>query len=70
MSGVTAAWFQVRVALRNRWRAWTAIGLLAGVVGGVVMVAVAGARRTDSSLRRVVVDTHAADVLVNPTTAR
>ena len=66
MSGVTAAWFQFRVALRNRWRAWSAIGLLAGVVGGVVMVAVAGARRTDSSLQRVVVDTHAADVLVNP----
>ena len=69
MSDVAAVWFQFRVACRNRWKAWTAIGLLAGVVAGVVMVAVAGARRTDSSLHRVVVETRAADVLVNPNNA-
>ena len=33
---------------------------------GVVLVAAAGARRTDSAPERVVVDSHAADVLVNP----
>jgi putative ABC transport system permease protein len=51
---------------RRRWRAWAAIGFLAGIVAGVTMTAVAGARRTDSSLHRVVVDTRAADVVVNP----
>jgi ABC-type lipoprotein release transport system permease subunit len=63
---VSAAWFQFRVASRARWVGWVAIGLLAGVVAGVVMVAVAGARRTSSSLQRVVVDERVADVLVNP----
>ncbi|HEX4493010.1 MAG TPA: hypothetical protein VH914_17525 [Acidimicrobiia bacterium] len=43
-----------------------AIGVLVGFAAGVVMTAVAGARRTDSSLHRVVVDTRAADVLANP----
>ena len=64
--GVRAAWYQFRVALRSYWRAWTAIGVLAGVASGVVMIAVAGARRTDSSLHRVVVDHRAADVVINP----
>jgi hypothetical protein len=63
---VTAAWFLFGVRLRGRWRAWTAIGLLAGIAAGVALTAAAGARRTDSSLHRVVVDTRAADVLLNP----
>lgn len=63
---MSAAWFQFRVAFRTYWRAWTAIGVLAGIASGVVMIAVAGARRTDSSLHRVVVDHRSADVVVNP----
>jgi hypothetical protein len=58
--------FLFRVSFRARWRAWTAIGLIAGIAAGVVMVAAAGARRTDSAPDRVVNDTRAADVLVNP----
>src|SRR5438445_9335364 len=63
---MAAVRFQFRVAFRARWRAWTAIALVAGVATGVVMVGAAGARRTDSAPDRVVVDTRAADVLVNP----
>ena len=63
---VGAAWFQFRIGLRSSWRAWVALGLLAGVASGIAMVAVAGARRTDSSLHRVVVDHAAADVQLNP----
>ncbi len=48
--------FLFRVAFRARWRAWTAIGLFAGIAGGVVLVAAAGARRTDSAPERVVAD--------------
>ena len=64
--GVTVAWFEFRVACRSRWKIWTAIGLLAGLAAGIVLVAVAGARRTDSALQRVVVDQHVFDVDVNP----
>src|SRR5262245_46741484 len=58
--------FLFRVSFRARWRAWTAIGLIAGIATGVVLVAAAGARRTDSAPDRVVDETRAADVLVNP----
>jgi hypothetical protein len=63
---MAAACFQFRAAFRAHWRGWVAIGLLAGVVAGVVMVAAEGARRTSSSLERVVADERVADVLVNP----
>jgi hypothetical protein len=63
---MNAARFLFRVSFRARWRAWTAIGLLAGTAAGVVMIAAAGARRTDSAPERVVLDTRAADILVNP----
>ncbi len=59
-----AAWFQFRVTLRQRWVAWTSIAILTGLVSGVVMVAIAGARRTDSSLHRVVVESRAPDLFV------
>jgi len=58
--------FLFRVSFRTRWRAWIAIAVLAGVAGGVVLAAAAGARRTDSAPERVVAATRASDVLVNP----
>ena len=63
---MAVARFLFRVAFRARWRAWTAIALVAGIAGGVVMAAVAGARRTDSAPERVVAETRGADALVNP----
>jgi hypothetical protein len=63
---MSVARFLFRVSFRARWRAWTAIAVLAGLVGGVVLVAAAGARRTDSAPERVVAETRASDVLVNP----
>jgi hypothetical protein len=38
--------------LRRRWLATVAITLLIGIVGAIVIAAVAGARRSDSALRR------------------
>ncbi len=63
---MAAVLYRFRVELRGHWRAWLALALLAGIAAGVVMVAFAGARRTASSLHRVVVAQRAADVLVNP----
>src|SRR5204862_5538041 len=45
--GMTAVWMRVRGEIGLRWRALVGLGLLAGLLGGVVMAAAAGARRTD-----------------------
>jgi ABC-type lipoprotein release transport system permease subunit len=42
-----------RVEVRSRWRSYLVIALLVGVVGGVVLTALAGARRTDSAFSRL-----------------
>jgi len=38
--------------LRSRWPTWLTLAVLAGVAGGLVLAAAAGARRTDSALAR------------------
>jgi hypothetical protein len=43
----------VGAELRRRWRSHLAIALLVGVIGGVVLTLVAGARRTDGALNRL-----------------
>ncbi len=44
-----AVWVVFRVQLRHRWRSWLAIAILIGLVGGMVMAAVAAGRRTESA---------------------
>jgi ABC-type lipoprotein release transport system permease subunit len=41
-----------RAELRSHWRAWLTLAVLAGLAGGLVVAAAAGARRTDSALAR------------------
>jgi hypothetical protein len=43
---------RVRIELRSRWREWLGVALFAGLAGGLVIAAAAGARRTDSTLMR------------------
>ena len=43
-----------RVELRRSWRAVLVVGFVAGLVGGGVLCALAGARRTDSAFDRLV----------------
>jgi hypothetical protein len=52
---VNAVWIRFRAELRTRWKVWLVLAVLAGVAGGLVIAAAAGARRTDS-----VVDRHVA----------
>jgi Na+-translocating ferredoxin:NAD+ oxidoreductase RNF subunit RnfB len=40
-------WLSLRAELRLRWRVLAALAVLLGVIGGVVLTAAAGARRTD-----------------------
>jgi hypothetical protein len=49
---MTAVWARARAELRLRWRATVVLALLVGLAGGVVLAAVAGARRTDTVLQR------------------
>ena len=63
MHGAVALW--VRADWRRRSRALVALALLAGLAGAVVLIAVAGARRTATSFERLAGDSRSADVLVD-----
>ena len=43
------AWYRFRATFSHRWSGYLTIVLLVGLVGGVAMGAIAGARRTQSS---------------------
>jgi hypothetical protein len=53
-----------RRELRSHWRGWTALVLLVGIGGGVVLASLAGARRTESAFSRLVEQSAASDVVV------
>lgn len=57
---------RVRAQLRTRWRAWLLLALLTGVLGGLVIAAAAGARRTASSYTHYLGSINGADVYVDP----
>jgi ABC-type lipoprotein release transport system permease subunit len=55
-----------RAELRRRWRAWLGVAVLIGLVFGLVLASVAGARRTDTAFARMLEESRAWHVLVNP----
>ena len=61
-----AVWRLVAHELSTRWRSWAGLALLAGLAGGVVLAAAAGASRTDTAYPRFLQASRAADVLVSP----
>ena len=61
---MSAVWMRVRNEIRLRWRALVGLGLLAGLLGGAVMAAAAGARRTDSAYQRFLTAARAPEVSV------
>ena len=63
---MAAVWFRFRAELHARWRGLLGLALLVGFAGGVTLAAAAGARRTDTAYPRLVRETRAWDVLVNP----
>src|SRR5438067_720845 len=65
---MTAIWMRARSELRARWLSITSLAVIAGVIGGIVIAAAAGARRTDTAYSRffeaksgldLEIDTHA-----------
>src|SRR5437762_2845104 len=53
-----------RSELRRRWRALIALGVIAGIAGGLALAAVAGARRTSTAYSRWRIATAAPDAIV------
>ena len=50
---MATVWLELRADLRHRWRALLGLALLLGLIGGVVLTAAAGARRTDTAYPRL-----------------
>jgi hypothetical protein len=59
---LTVAWYRFKTTLRRRWPGYLAIVLLMGLVGGVAMGAIAGARRTQSAFPAYLAATDASDL--------
>jgi len=59
---VGAVWQLAGSELRRRWRSVVLLALLVGIVGGIVLATVAGARRTSSALARFNSSSRAATV--------
>jgi hypothetical protein len=58
------AWHRFRRTFHDRWGRYLTVALLIGLLGGVGMGAVAGARRTQSVFPAYLVATHASDLQV------
>jgi hypothetical protein len=59
---LAAPWYRVRATFRRRWTGYLAIVLLIGLVGGVAMGSIAGARRTQSDFPAYLAATDASDL--------
>ena len=63
---VTAAWYRARAELRRRWRSTILLVLLVGLVGGITLTTVAGARRSSTAYERFRDETLAGDLDIAP----
>jgi ABC-type antimicrobial peptide transport system permease subunit len=64
--GTRAAAFWARRDVRRRWRSLVLLGVLIGLTAGFALSAWAGARRTDTALQRLRMQTNAADAVAFP----
>ena len=65
-SKARSAAFWARRDVRRRWRSLVLLGVLIGITVGFALASWAGARRTDTALERLRVQTNAADAVVFP----
>ena len=63
---MATVWLELRADLRQRWRALLSLALLLGLIGGVVLTAAAGARRTDTAYPRLLSWANATQVELIP----
>src|SRR5260221_2476446 len=62
---MTSVWYWFRVTFARRWQSYLSVAVLLGVLGGVAMGSVAGARRTSSAFHRFLVAGHPSDMTVD-----
>jgi len=63
---MTTVWLALRADVRRRWPALLALALLLGLIGGVVLTAAAGARRTDTAYPRLLTWANASQTDIVP----
>jgi MacB-like periplasmic core domain len=63
---MATVWLRLRADIRLRWRALAVLALLLGLIGGAVLTAAAGARRTDTAYPRLLNWANASQVSVIP----
>jgi ABC-type antimicrobial peptide transport system permease subunit len=66
MLAMTTVWFALRADVRRRWPALLSLALLLGLIGGVVLTAAAGARRTDTAYPRLLTWANATQTQIIP----
>ena len=59
------AWYRFRVSIGRRWSGYLAVVLLVGLLGGLAMGAISGARRTQSFFPSFLASTNPSDLLVS-----
>jgi putative ABC transport system permease protein len=63
---MTTVWLALRADVRRRWPALLSLAVLLGLIGGVVLTAAAGARRTDTAYPRLLTWANASQVYIVP----
>ncbi|MGI8662691.1 MAG: FtsX-like permease family protein [Acidimicrobiales bacterium] len=63
---MSLATYRLRTVARHRWRSYLGIAALIGVVGGIGLFAVAGARRTQSAYPRFLRSVNASTLAIDP----
>jgi hypothetical protein len=63
---IRVAWYRFRATLGRRWGGYLTVILLIGLLGGLAMGAVAGARRTQSSYPAFLASTNPSDLIIAP----
>jgi len=58
------AWYRFRVTFHHRWGGYLSVAVLIGLVGGLAMASVAGARRTQSSFPTFLASTNSSAMTV------
>jgi len=64
---MATVWLALRADVRRRWPALLSLAVLLGLIGGVVLTAAAGARRTDTAYPRLLTWANATQVDIIPT---
>jgi hypothetical protein len=59
-------WYRFRASIGRRWGGYLAVVLLVGLLGGLAMGAISGARRTQSYFPSFLASTNPSDLLVSP----